>query len=68
MSVGLFVPIQGVHFRKKAVVIKVSLILIMPVSRLHTDLDQLENEATPYCMPVATAESSFFLSFLLLNR
>jgi hypothetical protein len=68
VSVGLSVPIHGVHLRKEAVVIKVPVILIMSVSRLHIDLDQVENETMPYFMHVTTSEPSFFLSFLLLNR
>ena len=37
------------------------LILIMPISGLHIDLDQLESKATPKFMLVATLESSLFL-------
>jgi hypothetical protein len=47
MLVGLFTPIQGVHLQKEAVVVGGSLILIMFILRLHVDLDQLKNEATP---------------------
>ena len=61
------VPVQGVHLRMEAVVFGGPLILENFVSRLHIDLDQLENEATPYFTPVATSESSFFF-FRLLRK
>ena len=60
---NLSTPIQGAHLRKEAVVLKSPLILVTPILGLHTDFDQLENEATPKFTLVATSESSFF-SFL----
>ena len=55
MPTGLFVLVQGVHLRKEAAVFRAPLILMMHVLGLHIDLDQLENEATPQFMPVATS-------------
>jgi hypothetical protein len=42
--VKLSAPIQGLQLRKDAVAIKDPLILIMPLSALHIDLDQLEKK------------------------
>ena len=61
-------PVQGVHLRMEAVVFGGPLILEKPVSRLHIDLDQLENEATPYFTLVATTESSFFFFHLVRKK
>ena len=45
---GLSAPVQGVHLRKEAVILgALYVILVMPVSRLHMELDELEDEATP---------------------
>jgi hypothetical protein len=49
------VSIQGVHLQKEAVVFGSPLILTMPVSGLHIDLDELKNEATSYLTSVATS-------------
>ena len=54
--------VQGVHLQMEAVVFGDPLIPTRPVLGLHIDFDQLENEATPEFIPVATSESSFFLS------
>ena len=43
------------------------LILVRHVSKLHIDLDQLENDATPSFTPVATSESTFFLPSVFQN-
>ena len=43
----LSATVQGVHFLKEAVVVKGSLILVIHVSGLHIDLNQLKIEATP---------------------
>jgi hypothetical protein len=57
---SLFAAVQGVHLRKKAIIVfKGPLVLIMSILSLHIDLDQLENEATPYFTAVATSESYF---------
>jgi hypothetical protein len=48
----------SVHW-KEAVVFGIPLILVMPVSVLHIELNQLEDDATPYFTPVATLEPSF---------
>lgn len=42
--VGLSVAVQGVHLQNEVVVIRIPLILVMPVSWLHLDLPQLDNE------------------------
>jgi hypothetical protein len=42
--VGLSVAVQGVHLQNEVVVIRIHLILVMPVSWLHLDLHQLDNE------------------------
>jgi hypothetical protein len=44
---GLSVPVQGVHLRKEVVVFGGLQTLVMSVSGLQIDLDQLINEATP---------------------
>lgn len=54
--------VQSFHLGKEGV-----LILMMHIIRLHVDLDQLEDEETPYYMPVATSRSTFFFSFMFLN-
>ena len=51
--------------QKEAIVFGGPLVLVMPVSGLYVNLDQLENEATPYFTPLATLESSSFLSVSL---
>ena len=58
MQASLFTHIQGVHLLEEAVVFKVLLILVMSMSKLHIELDSLQDDATLLCMPVATAESS----------
>jgi hypothetical protein len=56
------VPFKVFTFQKKEVVVVVDvLISVVPISELHIDYDQFENEATPYITPTATSESSFFL-------
>ena len=63
-AIGLFAPVEGVHFREKAILVfRGPLILVMHVTRLHIDLDQLINKATPKFTLIATLELSFFLSF-----
>ena len=47
VTANLFVPVQGVHFQKKATIVTCPLILIMLVLGEHIDLDQIENEGTP---------------------
>ena len=59
---GLSVPVQGVHFRQETSSLRGPLIIVLPVSGLHTDSDQLENEVAPQFTPVAISKSSFFLS------
>ena len=68
MQVGLSAPIQCVHLWKEAIFSRGTLILLMPSLGLHKDLDQLENEATPYFMLVATVESCFLLSWHKVTR
>jgi hypothetical protein len=41
------VLVQGVHLWKEVVVLGGALILVMPISGLHLESDQLEDEATP---------------------
>ena len=66
-AIGLFAPVEGVHLREKVVVVfRGPLILVMHVTRLHINLDQLINKATPKFTSMATLELSFFLSFFLL--
>lgn len=45
MPYGLSAPIQCVHFQEEAIVFGAPVILVMPISELHLDLNQLENEA-----------------------
>ena len=60
---SLSAPVQGVHLWKEAVVFRGPLILVMPISGLHIDLDQLKGEAsTPQHMPVATSGHLSLLS------
>ena len=66
MPTGLFAPVQGVHLREKAIVFRDPLILVMHVTRLNIDLDQLKNKETPKFMSMATSE--FFLSFFLSSN
>ena len=47
MPAGLLTPVQGVDLQKEAIVFGDPLLLVMSVSGLHIDLDQLENEITP---------------------
>lgn len=49
----LSLPVQGVHSYKESVVFKDPLILTLPVSGLHIELDELDDEATPSFTPVA---------------
>jgi hypothetical protein len=44
--VGLFALVEGVHLSKETLVFKGPLILVMLVSGLHVDLDQLKDEAS----------------------
>ena len=56
--------VQGIHLQMEVEVVSTApLILVRCFSGLRIDIDQLENEATPSFIPVATSESSFFLSF-----
>lgn len=48
MLASLSMSVEGVHLQgEEVVVFGGSLILIMHVSELHIDLDQLENDAAP---------------------
>lgn len=51
----------NIHPRKEAIIVEGSLILVLSVSRLNIDLDQLENGATPQFTPMATSKVFFFL-------
>lgn len=53
--------VQGLHLCKEPLVSN-DLILEMPISGLHFDLDQLKVEPTPYFTSVSILECSFFLS------
>ena len=46
MSIGLATPIQDIHLQKEAAVSQGTLIMVMPMSKLHIDLDQLKIEGT----------------------
>lgn len=59
----MFAAIQGVQLGKVAVGFGGPVILIMPVSGLHMELDHLKYEATTYFM-LATAYISRCLSFI----
>ena len=63
MLVGLFTPVQGVHLQKEN-----PLLLVMLVSGLHIDSDQLENEATLHFTLVAISEPSCVFFFPFLER
>ena len=39
--------VQGVRLQNEVVVFRSPLILVMPITGLNTDLDQLADEATP---------------------
>jgi hypothetical protein len=52
-----------IHPRKEAIIVEGSLILVLSVSRLNIDLDQLENGATPQFTPMATSKWFFFFFF-----
>lgn len=45
--VGLSTIIQGVHPQKETTVFGGPLIIVIHISGLHVDSNQLENEATP---------------------
>jgi hypothetical protein len=62
------VPVQGVHLRKKATLFGVPLILIMPVSGLHIDLDQIQNEAIPIIHTSFNIGVDFTPAFLRKTR
>lgn len=67
----LSMPLEGAHLCTETRGFNVPLILVMPVSRLYREVDQLEGEATPYFMPVATLESPLLFNFgirILRNR
>jgi hypothetical protein len=57
-------PLEGAHLCTETRGFNVPLILVMPVSRLYREVDQLEGEATPYFMPVATLETPLSSSLL----
>lgn len=61
-------PVQGVPALKGGRSLRGPLTLVILVSELHTDLDQLKDEASPYIMLVALLEPSlpipiFFIFF-----
>lgn len=58
MLARLSAPGEGAHLQKEAVVFRGPLILVVPISGLHIDLDQL-------ITVVATSKSSFY--FLVLG-
>ena len=64
-EIGVIPLVQGAQPWKEEVGVMAPLILMMPISELHINIDQLTNETTPYFMLVATPESSVFLSFFL---
>lgn len=61
MEVDLSVHVQDVHYAKVAIVFKVPLILVMPMTRFNVDLEKIEDETTRTFTPVATKESPLLL-------
>lgn len=55
-------------FEKEAIVIGAILILVVPISRLHIELDQLKNKATPQFTLVEILEGVFVYLFMVCLR
>ena len=69
VQAGFSAPVQGAHLRKEAIFSGAPLILIIPRSGLHMDLDQLNDEAsTPIFTPVATSDSCSISSSRNVHR
>lgn len=61
IDVGRSTPFEDVHLWKDAIVVAGPLILVMPISRLHVDLDQLNKWSNTIFTLVATLQSFVFL-------